>query len=150
LQVALPQPQFDRFNLRRVCRQVYHETGALPYTTNTLSFDDAYDLKIYACSTKHKQLQYIQSLAVGQRCSRGLESVHAAFQGLPKLPALEEASVTLWRHWGLGEDYRGLNTTPEPEVEDAIRRAFEGKRVTFWYLHCFSEWSTARSVSDRC
>jgi hypothetical protein len=93
---VVPRKNYDRFSLLRVCRQIYHETATLPYTMNTFFFEDIFDLKVYENSTKRQQLQYIQSLAVGECCKPGIhESVRAAFKDLPKLPALKEASVTL-------------------------------------------------------
>jgi hypothetical protein len=133
---VVPRKDYDRFSLLRVCRQVYHETGVLPYTTNTFCFSHisiATDFQLYL---KPKQVKYIQSLVIEQYCplfSFNAKRICAIFQLPHKFTALEKVCVVLYAN---GEDV-GSYSTSEPKVD--VRAVLEGKDVMFRYFDRFSE-----------
>ncbi len=138
-----PQPSpTDKFPLLRVCRQIYAETAALPYTLNTVSFAELDDLSkgLEAKSGRLGLMRQISFAAIlpdpfkTEKCVR--------FCPIQNMHSLESIDITM-----CDCEKRGWERT---DVEYQVRMFCEGKEVNFQFVENFSDWLKLRSSWNDC
>ncbi|KAH8731111.1 hypothetical protein GQ44DRAFT_755879 [Phaeosphaeriaceae sp. PMI808] len=142
----IPKPT-HRFQLLRVCRQIYVEAALLPYTLNTFSFVDVGD---YARSFNNglRQIKHVKF----STSERGLR------MSVPEIPGLFESLESLEIHVHNASPPYFYAQWKQALTLEHLRREFEGKNLSVHFISNYHEWikhwspsySHKKKVSCQC
>ncbi|KAF2270746.1 hypothetical protein CC78DRAFT_596414 [Lojkania enalia] len=105
----------NALSLLHVCRQLYDETTILPYTLNTFTFHDLYDVDLWIRKTLPCQLETIKSVGIcaSWAWSDALNYYDLDSQLISKLPGLRKLKISINQFAWI------LHCLSRPQLEDS-------------------------------